>query len=683
MNTHFLGMNDGVIVMVRGRRLCMISFLALFITAAPLFASPPKAGPAEARIIENELQLSSGDLCFTWRAAEAGVELVRIEDRRIGAIYSIGAPTFRCERGQESSPHQVTWEMTSKPKIAALSPEPGASRRAEQFPGTSIGVEFHSSDGLQCAWRAEIRTGSHYVRQWVTLRSTKHSFDLARVILVDAVLSSARVCGDCPGSPIVAGDLFMGVEHPMARSRVSNGRAESWISRALPLRQGQPVTYSSVMGVAPRGQMRRAFLAYVERERAHPYRPFLHYNSWYDLGMFTQFDEEKCLDVIRAYGRELVDKRGVKIDSFLFDDGWDEYESMWRFHKGFPRGFVPLKAEAAKIESAPGVWLSPWGGYGDPRKRRLAYGKANGYEVDDQGYALSGPRYYARFHEVTLEFVTKHGINHFKFDGTGSADKTHPGSAFDSDFEAAIQLIADLRNAKPDLFINLTTGTWPSPFWLRHADSTWRGGSDHSFAGVGSDRQRWITYRDADTYSGVVKKAPLYPLNSLMLHGIIYAPHAYKLSSDSQGDFQSEARSYFGSGTQLQELYVSPALLTKENWDDLAEAAKWSRGNADILVDTHWVGGDPGKLEVYGWAAWSPRMGILVLRNPSDRAQAFSVDPQLVFELPDQAIKSFTARCAYRSDEDKEKFEFAEGRSRVLDLAGFEVRVLEFSPRGS
>ena len=137
--------------------------------------------------------------------------------------------------------------------------------------------------------------------------------------------------------------------------------------------------------------------------------------------------------------------------------------------------------------------------------------------------------------------------------------------------------------------------------------------------GVGSDRQRWITYRDADTYSGIVQKGPLYPLNSLMLHGVIYAKKAKQLDADPNGDFTSEVRSYFGTGTQLQEMYVTPSLLTDRNWDALAEAASWSRQNADVLVDTHWIGGDPAKLEVYGWASWTPAKAILVLRNPSDK----------------------------------------------------------------
>ena len=87
-------------------------------------------------------------------------------------------------------------------------------------------------------------------------------------------------------------------------------------------------------------------------------------------------------------------------------------------------------------------------------------------------------------------------------------------------------MIGELRAKKPDIYINLTTGTYPSPFWLLYADSIWRGGDDHSFAGVGTSRQRWITYRDSQLYRWVVEDGPLFPINSLMLHGIIFARYA-------------------------------------------------------------------------------------------------------------------------------------------------------------
>ena len=59
--------------------------------------------------------------------------------------------------------------------------------------------------------------------------------------------------------------------------------------------------------------------------------------------------------------------------------------------------------------------------------------------------------------------------------------------------------------------------------------------------------------------------------------------------------FKDDVRAFFGSGTGLQELYIQPGKLTAEDWHVLAEAAKWSRANADVLVDTHWIGGDPAQ----------------------------------------------------------------------------------------
>ncbi len=285
---------------------------------------------------------------------------------------------------------------------------------------------------------------------------------------------------------------------PLAQQH-RGGRARATLRRSLPLRPETAPAYSSVIGTTPPGQLRRGFLAYVERERAHPYRPFLHYNSWYDLGYFNSFDEAGALGVIEAFGTELHLRRGVQLDSFLFDDGWDDPHTLWRFNAGFPHGFTPLREAAARYGAAPGVWMSPWGGYGDPHEQRLRYGREQGFETNAEGFALSGPRYYARFRETALDMIRTYGVNQFKIDGTGSASSSTPGSRFDSDFDAAIGLIAELRAEKPDLYVNLTTGTYPSPFWLRYADSTWRGGDDHAFAGVGTDRQRWITYRDGDT----------------------------------------------------------------------------------------------------------------------------------------------------------------------------------------
>ena len=80
------------------------------------------------------------------------------------------------------------------------------------------------------------------------------------------------------------------------------------------------------------------------------------------------------MDRINAFGRELTEKRGVKLDSFLFDDGWDKHDSLWKFNGGFPDGFTPLKEAAEKYDADPGVWMSPWGGYSKPKQERIAFG---------------------------------------------------------------------------------------------------------------------------------------------------------------------------------------------------------------------------------------------------------------------------------------------------------------------
>ncbi len=644
-------------------------------------AQDAEAGKATATEAGDNFRLENRAIGATWSVAGSKVHSVAVMDRLHGTELSVSAP-FAILLKDGTIYDAGNLALAGTPVRRALTPRADAARLADRLHGEEFDTPLESSDhSLRVTWSLILLDGSTYLRQLVTLTAGGKDVPVSRVELIDLPLPGAQVSGSVAGSPIVAGNLFLGFEHPLAQSKVTGGRATAWMERDLPLRAHQSITYSSVIGVAREGQMRRDFLAYLERERAHPYRTFLHYNSWYDLGYFTSYDQASALDRINAFGRELTEKRGVKLDSFLFDDGWDNHKSLWKFNAGFPDGFAPVKTAAEKYGADPGVWMSPWGGYSTPKQERIAFGKAAGYEIVDGGYALSGPKYYAAFRDVCMDMIHKYSVNQFKFDGTGNVDSVFPGSRFDSDFSAAIHLIGELRAAKPDLFINLTTGTWPSPFWLRYADSIWRGGEDDSTAGVGSYRERWITYRDADTFRHIVQNGPLFPLNSLMLHGMIYARSHKYLDKDPGNDFRNEIRSYFGTGTQLQEMYITPSLLTKANWDDLAEAAKWSRAHADVLKDTHWVGGDPAWLQVYGWASWTPAEGILVLRNPSDKEQTMRVKLQDVFELPPEAAQTYTAKSPWKDDAGRPAILLRAQQAHEFHLAPFEVLTLNVTPQ--
>jgi hypothetical protein len=285
--------------------------------------------------------------------------------------------------------------------------------------------------------------------------------------------------------------------------------------------------------------------------------------------------------------------------------------------------------------------------------------------------------------------VRQYGVNYFKYDGFGAGNNQPGAGPYGSDVEALLRLMTELRELKPDIFFNPSTGTWPSPFWLKYADSIWRQGSDTNVLGKGSDRQKWITYRDSEIYHGVLDKSPLYPISSLMIHGVFinalplfgnpYDPAAPRPTYDP-AEITAEIRSFFGTGTNLQELYIAPPLMTDKTWDALAEAARWSRSNADVLADTHWVGGDPAKAQVYGWASWSKRKGILTLRNPEDQPAEMTLDIGQVFELPPDAAKKFSLRSPWKEDADKSPLELSAGQPKNVTLRPFEVLVFDAIP---
>jgi hypothetical protein len=326
--------------------------------------------------------------------------------------------------------------------------------------------------------------------------------------------------------------------------------------------------------------------------------------------------------------------------------------------------------------------MSPQGGWGG-RQVRLATARKNSlpYVIKDKAFSLSDPAYLARFREVCFDFLRNQGVNMFKFDGFNERPEN------ESEREALVKLIEDMRREKPDVFINTTCGSWPSPFFLMNSDSIWRGGGDIEMKGVGPVREQALTYRDWTTYMKVVFQSPLFPLSSVMVMGPVLAPYVHHKGFDAAAvkEWKNEVRSYFGIGVNLQELYIAPdnpdtgiALMTDELWNIVAEGAKWANANEDVLVDAHWVGGDPGKQQVYGVASWSPTKATLMLRNPSGQPQSIDIDPEKVFELPQhEKIRTFVMKSPWADEAGNPAVTLAAGKIHIFKLEPFEVLVFE------
>ena len=640
----------------------------------------PEPGAGQCSVVEGRLVLENAVLACQWDISDGRLKPVRLVDKLAGAAIDAGqAECFQLVLGDGRILKASEMKIIGNLETKNIEPDTTSCRLAKRCAGKQItGILISSDANLMVHWGAILRDGSNYVQQHIVLIVMIEPIDIKEIVLWE-LAAKAEVKGIVDGSPVVASNMFFAFESPLSKStRTTNGFKCS-LPYATRLEVGEQLVCSSVFGVVPEGQLRRGFLYYIERERVHPYRPFLHYNSWYDIGYGPEkIQPEQFVEVVELFGKELIQKRGVAMMSFVLDDGWDDPASLWLFHEGYPDGFVPLRRMVEKYDSVLGAWLSPFGGYGQAKEARLKYGRQQGFETNKSGFSLAGKKYFGRFRDVCIKMIHDYDLNYFKFDGIGVGGRPAGTTAeFASDMEALLRLMSELRRVKPDVFINTTTGTWSSPYWLWHCDSTWRSGADWGKHGSGTERRQQITYRDKETYQNVVSRAPLYPLNSLMTQGVMFANHG--LPNESEG-IAEDIRDFFASGTNCQELYITPSLMSPEHWDALAEAAKWSRDNADVLVDTHWVGGDPAAGEIYGWAAWSERKGILSLRNPSDKPGSVTINIGKAFELPNGAAKKYSLKSPWKEDAGGEAIALSVGEEHTFELKPFEVLVFDAMP---
>ena len=418
-------------------------------------------------------------------------------------------------------------------------------------------------------------------------------------------------------------------------------------------------------------QSRRSFLAYSERERAVPWRAFPCYISWYELNINRNNSQDysrnmtvaQCTDVVNQWKTNLFDKYDHSVKAFLWDDGWDEY-GTWGFNPNFPNGFTEPDAVARKMGSGMGAWLGPVGGYGESGNYRRAY-----WNAGRGGMQLSNPAYYQTFIDACSYMINNYDFRFFKFDGISaqfSSVGPDAGTTGEENAEGIIGIERDIRAIKPDIFLNTSVGTWASPFWFQFTDAVWRQENDYDNVGnQGSDREKWITYRDNLVHQNYVTNSPLCPINTLMTHGFILSKFGGAQNRDYAGIVR-ELRCAFACGSGMVELYNDYDLTNTVSddthpagslWKEIADCIDWQERNADVLPDIHWVGGDPwtgAKSEVYGWASWNGRKATLALRNGQASAQNFTTTLRKALEIPAHVTGTITFTKAFTDQADLE-----------------------------
>mgnify|MGYP001252535193 FL=1 len=563
-------------------------------------------------------------------------------------------------------------------KMITLAENPSAATASLRYAGKALEARF-TYEELSIVWRAVLRNGSHYLRTEMDIQAAKDLpmkgiVAMNYLVAKNSAYTAPEVVGNTRGAILASNHIFAGLETPMGlNSSKDEGNAthiEGLWRRNTTLKAGKTWNISSVVGLVAPKQLRRSFLAYSERERAVAWRPYPVYISWYELNIDRNNAQapsykgnmtvEQCADVVSHWKTHFYDKYQMAPKAFVWDDGWDQY-GTWTFNPNFPNGFDEPANEAKQMGTGIGAWLGPVGGYGQSGEYRRAYWRSKG------GMQLSNEDYYNFFIRCCTNMIDRYDFRFFKFDGISaqaSAIGPDEGTRGEENAEAIISIERAVRQKRPDIFLNTTVGTWASPFWFHFTDAVWRQEGDYGEAGdQGTDRERWITYRDRLVYQNFIQRSPVCPINTLMTHGFILSRWGAVSKNMDYDGIVREMRCAFACGSGMVELYNDYKLMDeiKDNqgnagalWKDLAECIKWQQEQADVLPDAHWVGGNPWdgkKANVYGWAAWNGKKSVLTLRNPSTSAQTFTTTLREALDIPAYVRGKITLTHAFNQAE--------------------------------
>jgi len=566
--------------------------------------------------------------------------------------------------------------------------------------GKELSLNFRYEWGLSAiavTVHCAIDSARYSLRKWIEVSDSRDSVQFLDRIYVEAMTFSRPLfSGGKLGQPLFNDDIFMGVEYPTAETDIRGGAVRSGYVVGREIGSAPYRSHSTILGCSPSAAVRvGAFMDYIDGIRVNGTRPYLLYNSWYDLrnpaianDSLGIMNEQRVLGTIDAFRTNLIDRRGIGLDAFVLDDGWDSYERVWGIDSlRFPKGFTAVAGALRGTNTALGLWASPFGGYSN-RDRRVRWANANGYETTGDFLCLAGTKYHAFYKHAMEGYEKNFGVGYFKWDGMllscSEPHHGHPPGMYSrgAQVDAYCDIMNAVRKRDPHVFLNITTGAWLSPWWLRYADCMWMQGEDFAYqenAPSLDDRQKSITYKDVVLYDDLRRMGLLFPVSGLMTHGIIKG--RYNLlggANESISSFCDESMMYFGRGVMMWELYISPDLLSQAEWDAIASSVKWAKANLEVLRNTRMVLGDPRKGEAYGFLHMKREKGILLVRNPGPAGRAVHLN--LTPDLGDfEPSTDYYVNVIYPYNRILPK-PVRTGGVLSLDLGGYEVMTAELVP---
>jgi hypothetical protein len=494
------------------------------------------------------------------------------------------------------------------------------------------------------------------------------------------------------GEPVFVGDAwFCGLEYPGSQTAFRDGLVTlshfPGLAKQDPDGKWRVHSKTAVIGTGAKDDpLELAFSDYVDTIR-RPARNFMQYNSWYDW-RGNQLTVQNLVSTYEAFRKNLVEPFGVKMDAFVPDDGWQNGNSIWVPRENlYPEGFAPLRDALEARGTRMGIWM-PLNG----TNLNAEWGASQGYEKSNRGgfYCLVGPKYNAAIREATARIITqgnlayyKHDFNTLRCSAEGHGHLPDDRHGHEANLDAELELLAYERSLQPDIFLNVTSSVWLSPWWLSHADSIWMCASDFGYEKTWpqlSPREWDMSYRDTHFFKVYREQRHLVPASAMMTHGIIHGKTC-KLGGPEETlrEWSDMVVMYFGRGVQLKELYITPDMVPPDWWQALGHATRWAVDNAPLLEKTVYVGGDPRRGEIHGWAHWLGDRGVLCLRNPDLQDKGVRIPFDKSVQYRGAAGREFHGRVLYPYAEDLPD-RFVSGEPITIAVPGASVVVIELAP---
>ncbi len=556
---------------------------------------------------------------------------------------------------------------------------------------------------------------SFFVKKQIAVQDTVYGFHFLRRIypLYEKITRPFRpIKKGGFGQPVVLrdsdGGVFLGLEYPASRNiLIQDQKALNIVECSVEVgRKIEDQFIESgwvVIGITPPFLEKLWFSRYLQTIRVAALRPYTLYNSWYDLrspafpniAKKNIMNEQNIFRIIGLIQKNFVEKNHIHLDAFVLDDGWDSYASDWQLRKKqFPHGMKPVADRLKRMNTHLGIWFGPGGGYSSARLKRVNWMKEHGYETvgknsvgQNEMLCLAGKKYSRLFKKRVTDFVNRDGVRFFKWDGIqfscSEPDHGHAIGIYSrrAVLDTLISMCRAVRAKHPNVFLNITSGTWLSPWWVKYANQIWMSGGDYGFSHVPSFSQRdaAMTYRDIVLYQDFKVHDLWMPIANLMTHGIIKGSLQMLGGEQEPIDkFTNNALFYFARGVSMWELYISPDILSDAEWSAISQSLHWAKENFNVLKHTEMVGGNPGIKQAYGYIHFNGKKGIIAARNPFIErkqlhvklAEQYNLDPRarnLVLEriYPDHRIDTRL---------------YGTGDSITLNLDGYETAVYEMYP---